>query len=200
MIKAFAVLFGIIMGGCLASCSRQSHAENLTGVQVPEPAHRAEFTDDGALKLPANLDQWVFIGSSLGMGYSDVAFNPGSPGNFQIVTMEPTAYSEFMRTGLFPDGSMFALAFYGAQTDISINQTGFVMGDQRMIEIHLKDSTRFPETGFNFYMFHPGQMTADSRQLPNNCVTCHMQHAAHDGVFTQFYPVIRDRLEKAEHP
>lgn len=153
----------------------------------------AKFTDDGELIRPDNLDEWVFVGSSLGMGYSQVDFNPDTPGNFQIVQMEPNAYREFQRTGEFPDGTMFALTFYLAERDVSINQAGFVMGGTQMVEIHLKDEKRFPESGFNFFMFH-SETTAAPLPASNSCIECHARDGEYDAVFTQFYPLIRNRL------
>ena len=69
----------------------------------------AVFNDDGDLIVPDNINEWIFLGSSLGMGYSQVNFNPDSPGMFQIVRMEPTAYRTFKETGELVDGTMITL-------------------------------------------------------------------------------------------
>ena len=177
------------MGLC-AACAVVSAAE--------PPAHVAVFDENNAMQLPADLDRWVFLGSSLGMGYSDVAFDPETPGNFHIATMEPTAYAAFQETGEFPDGAMFALSFYSAKTELPPNEAGFVMGELQLVEIHLKDRVRFPETGFNFYLFPAGETSAAAVPLPNDCVTCHQRDGAYDGVFTQFYPSARRRLSEPE--
>ena len=182
LVLAFALL--------IYGCSQNSYSPPKSDILD------ARFTTSGELILPNDLDHWVFLGSSLGMGYSNVEFDPDTPGNFQIVSMEPKAYAEFMRTGKFPDGSMFALAFYGAKSEDSVNEAGFVMGELQLTEIHLKDRTRFPDTGFSFYMFDPGAKQASALNLPNDCVTCHKRDAEHDGVFTQFYPVARNRLKE----
>jgi hypothetical protein len=157
----------------------------------------ARFAADGALARPANMDKWVFLGASLGMGYSQAAFDPGSPGNFQVVQIEPAAYAAFVKTGEFPDGTMLSLNFYSAEQKRSINRAGFVMGEPELIEIHVKDSKRFPPHGFNFFTFEPEAQVAQPLDLPNACVACHVRDGAYDGVFTQFYPVIRDLAEKA---
>lgn len=192
-LTAFAALAVVVALAMAAPVKWVFRAEAAT----PAPsASVAAFAEDGSLNIPDNLDKWVFLGSSLGMGYSQQNFDPNSPGMFQIVTMEPNAYREFMATGEFPEGAMFLLGFYGAENKISINRSGFVMGDAHSYEIHLKDRTRFPETGFNFYTFGPGDKTAAEVPLPNDCVACHTRDGAHDGVFTQFYPVARERLAK----
>ncbi len=161
-----------------------------------EPVDVAKFDNDGQLIVPLDIDQWVFLGSSLGMGYSQSNFDPDSPGMFQIVRMEPTAYQAFLDTGRFVDGTMFSLHFYGSENEISINRSGFVMGELQFAEIHLKDSDRFPD-GFNFYNINNGQKVSAAISLPNECVECHKRDGAYDGVFTQFYPVIRDRVPSA---
>ncbi len=153
----------------------------------------ATFDDDDNLIKPGDIDEWVFLGSSLGMGYSQADFDPDSPGMFQIARMEPQAYKAFLRTGEFVDGTMIALHFYGSQNKISINRSGFVMGGLHFMEIHYKDSRRFPD-GFNFYTFNNDQTVAEELPLPNECVACHKKDAAYDGVFVQFYPTIHEHL------
>lgn len=153
----------------------------------------ATFDDDDRLIRPANIDEWVFLGSSLGMGYSQTEFDPDSPGMFQIVRMEPQAYRAFLETGRFVDGTMFALHFYGSQNEVSINRAGFVMGGLHFMEIHYKDSSRFPN-GFNFYTFQNDDTAAAEMPLPNECVTCHKRDGAYDSVFVQFYPTIHEHL------
>ena len=159
----------------------------------PDTVSVATFDDDGKLIKPGNINEWVFLGSSLGMGYSQAEFDPGSPGMFQIVRMEPRAYKAFVESGRFADGTMFALHFYGSQNEISINRTGFVMGGLHFMEIHYKDSERFPD-GFNFYTFNNDQTVAEEVPLPNECVACHKKDGVYDGVFVQFYPTIHEFL------
>src|SRR5262245_49651905 len=65
-----------------------------------------QYDRDGALRLPDTYRQWVFVGSSLGLSYTE-----GAPGAemFNETLMEPTAYREFVRTGTFREGTMLAL-------------------------------------------------------------------------------------------
>ncbi|MDX1508571.1 MAG: cytochrome P460 family protein [Woeseiaceae bacterium] len=162
----------------------------------PRSIHVAEFDEQGRLVVPDNMDEWVFIGSSLGMGYSQADFDADSPGMFQIARMEPTAYQVFKDTGEFVDGTMISLHFYGSQNEISINRAGFVMDDLHFAEIHYKDSQRFPD-GFNFYNVNNGDTRAEEIALPNDCVDCHKRDGAYDGVFVQFYPTIHKYLPEA---
>ena len=156
----------------------------------------AKFDEDGNLLVPENLDEWVFIGSSLGMGYSQAEFDPDSPGMFQVARIEPEAWEYFKNTGEFADGTMIALHFYGSQSEISINRTGYVMADLHLAEIHYKDSERFPD-GFNFYNLNNGEPVGREIALPNGCVDCHKRDGAYDGVFVQFYPAMHRYLPEA---
>lgn len=177
-------LFALLLIAWLSSTARQ---HDLVSLDV------ARFDDGDRLIVPDDFERWVFLGSSLGMGYSQDTFDPDSPGMFQIVRMEPSAYEAFLETGEFVDGTMFSLHFYGSQNKISINRSGFVMDDLHFAEIHLKDSKRFPD-GFNFYNIENGQTHAEAISLPSDCVECHAKDGAYDGVFTQFYPIIRDQV------
>jgi hypothetical protein len=154
----------------------------------------ARFTADGQLTKPADLAQWVFLGTSLGMGYNEGQLNPSSPGQFQVVLMEPNAYRYFMEHGKYAQGSMFLLSFYNSDSRRSINQTGFVQADLANFEIHLIDARKAPEEGRVFYLF--GAKATEGRALPkgNDCVRCHAAHGAFDGTFAQFYPAIRDHI------
>jgi hypothetical protein len=155
----------------------------------------ARFSTDGKLLKPADLDQWVFLGTSLGMGYNQPQSNDGGPGQFQVVLMEPRAYKYFLENGKYAPGSMFLLSFFNAEQKRSINKTGFVQSNLAAYEIHLIDPSRVPD-GRVFYMF--GAQDTQGNALPkgNNCVTCHVGHGAFDGTFAQFYPTIRDRIPK----
>jgi len=184
--RRFQTITFLIFVSCLGTLS-------FAGDTATDAVNAATFDDDGKLIKPGDIDEWVFLGSSLGMGYSQAEFDPDSPGMFQIVRMEPQAYKAFVETGRFADGTMFALHFYGSQNKVSINRAGFVMGSLHFMEIHYKDSERFPD-GFNFYTFNNDQTVAEEEPLPNECVTCHKKDGVYDGVFVQFYPTIHEFL------
>jgi len=153
----------------------------------------ADFTASGELLRPANLDQWVFLGASLGMGYNTVDFDPKSPGNLQVVLMEPKAFAHFKAHGNYADGSMFLLSFYAAEQRLSIDRAGFVQGELKNFEIHLLDRAKFAE-GRAFYQFAKNDDKATAIPPGSACVECHMRDGAFDGTFAQFYPVIRHAI------
>ena len=158
---------------------------------------------DGAGKLlkPPDLQTWVFLGASLGMGYNPGSFNAARPGQFQVVLMEPSAYRYFTQNGRYAPGSMFLLSFYDADQRRSINQNGFVQADLTNYEIHLIDP-RKESNRHTFFMFGANDKQGDPLPVDNACVRCHVKHGAFDGTFAQFYPTIRplipaDALERA---
>ena len=159
----------------------------------PDKLDVAHLGHDGKLQKPADLDRWVLLGTSLGMGYNPGSFNAARPGQFQVALMEPTAYRYFVEHGTYAPGSMFLLSFYDADAqERSINQHGFTQADLTNYEIHLVDPD--DEEGHRFYMFGPQSTAGDPVAPGSACVRCHVQHGAFDGTFAQFYPTIRPRI------
>jgi len=155
----------------------------------------ARLTADGKLQKPADLANWVFLGTSLGMGYNPGSFNAANPGQFQVAMMEPTAYRYFVEHGAYASGSMFLLAFYNSdQHPRSINQNGFTQADLTNFEIHLVDPAG-PE-GHSFYLFGANATEGGAVPPGNACVRCHVDHGAFSGTFAQFYPTIRPLIPK----
>jgi hypothetical protein len=147
-------------------------ASGAPAADKPLPAlNVARFTQDGKLLKPEGLENWVFVGSALGMGYNEAQFNPAAPGLFQVVQVEPAAFRYFMANGHFAPGSMMLLSFYGADTRVSNNKTGYVQSALRGQEIHLIDPARKADGGHVFY-------------------------GAFEGTFIQFYPVMSGRIPK----
>jgi hypothetical protein len=187
-IAALTAATGVILGLAVAAFG-----------QTAAPAKRlevAKLTADGNLRKPADLDNWVFLGTSLGMGYNPGSFNAAQPGQFQVVLMEPNAYRHFVKHRSYAPGSMFLLAFYDSdKQQRSINQSGFTQADLTNFEIHLIDPTQGKD-GRVFYMF--GANDAQGHAMPpgNGCVSCHNKHGVFDGTFAQFYPTLRPYIAK----
>ena len=165
------------------------------------PVQTAPSSTDGALQLaridpagklmkPADLQTWVFLGASLGMGYNPGSFNAAHPGQFQVVLMEPNAFRFFRENKRYAPGSMFLLSFYDSDQRRSINQKGFVQADLTNYEIHLI-APRSGDDRHTFYMFGANDTQGSPIPAGNACVRCHVDHGAFDGTFAQFYPTIR---------
>jgi hypothetical protein len=166
------------------------------------PLDVARFTPAGKLQKPIDMTSWVFVGTSLGMGYNPGSFNAANPGQFQVVLMEPTAYRHFEKHRSYAPGSMFLLAFYNTEKQArSISQNGFTQANLTNFEIHVLRPGKGKED-HSFYMF--GASATEGTPVPrgNACVSCHIKHGAFDGTFAQFYPTLRpfvakDALERA---
>ena len=167
--------------------------------EMGKPIQVAQFTADGKLQKPADLETWVFLGASLGMGYNPGSFNAAHPGQFQIVLMEPNAYRHFVEHRTYAPGSMFLLSFYDSdQQQRSINQNGFTQADLTNYEIHLLDPAKADakDKGHAFYVFDAKDTKGSLVPPGNACVRCHVDHGAFDGTFAQFYPTLRPFVSK----
>ena len=142
-----------VAGGAPRSRSRGARAAEPQPAPAAKPLQIARLTSDGKLQKPADLDSWIFLGTSLGMGYNPGSFNAAHPGQFQVVLMEPSAYRYFVEHRTYAPGSMFLLSFYDSdKQQRSINQNGFTQADLTNFEIHLIDPTKGKD-GRAFYMF-----------------------------------------------
>ena len=167
--------------------------------EMMKPLQLAQFTAEGKMHKPADLENWVFLGASLGMGYNPGSFNAARPGQFQIVLMEPNAYRHFVEHRTFAPGSMFLLSFYDSdKQQRSINQNGFTQADLTNFEIHLIDPEKADkkDKGHAFYMFDAKDTQGSLVPAGNACVRCHVDHGAFDGTFAQFYPTLRPYVPK----
>lgn len=192
------LVFRIGVIGCVAALAA---AAALAVESASKGLEIARRTTAGKLQKPADLANWIFLGTSLGMGYNPGSFNAANPGQFQVAMMEPGAYRYFIENGKFAPGSMFLLSFYNSdKQQRSINQNGFTQADLTNYEIHLIDPKN-PE-GHTFFMFGANSSEGDPVAAGNACVRCHVDHGAFGGTFAQFYPTIRplipkDALERA---
>jgi hypothetical protein len=172
----------------------------LPGAAVADVPARAlevaKFASDGKLQKPKDLESWVFVGTSLGLGYNAEQFKPTPPGLFQVVQMEPTAFRYFMKNGHFAPGSMMLLSFYGTDARVSDSGTGYVQSTLKGQEIHLIDPARKADDGHVFYSFKLDSSDGTPVPAGNACVRCHTQHGAFEGAFIQFYPVMSGRIPK----
>lgn len=144
----------------------------------------ANFGAENSLRLPENMDTWVFIGTTMGMTYFGDTPDPADPGLFSSVFIAPEAYEYYRRNGKFADGTVFMKSVRETRS----SDGGFFMEEELGIEIHVKDKQRFPKYGFNFYFFPAGAEVAEAMPEDNVCVSCHQERAQFDNVFTQFYP------------
>jgi hypothetical protein len=151
-----------------------------------------EFNDKGELMQPAGYREWVFLSSGLGMTYGPSAPAAGTRPRFDNVWVNPSSYRQFKQTGTWPEGTIFILEIRESEQKASINQHGHFQGKLVAIEANVKDTSRFPQTGWGFFDL---ATEADGQPKPvkaiaqgNGCQKCHSANGAVDGTFVQFYP------------
>ncbi len=145
----------------------------------------------GALHLPDDYLRWTFVGASLGLSYND---EPPQRESFNHTLMEPTAYDHFVRNGEFREGTMLVLLVRNTEADAMPARHGRFASDVLAVELAVKDKERV-EAGWAYYDFRGGANllpTAQPQPPGNRCYACHIDHAARDNVFLQFYPLLAD--------
>lgn len=159
-------------------------AGSATQAQAPRPA--AVFTADGKLEFPNDYRSWIFLSSGLDMTYGPNAPMAGHH-MFDNVFVDRAGHDAFLKTGRWPEGSIFVLEIRGGQGEGSINKGGFFQTGVMAVEVHLKDK-RYP-SGWAFFNFN-GQAPAQALPQTSQCNQCHEKSAAVDTTFVQFYPTL----------
>jgi hypothetical protein len=160
-----------------------------------DDADRPAYAPDGKLLRPADYRDWAFVTSGLGMTYGPVGATEGQPPRFDNVFVTREAYREFLRSGTWPDGTMFILEVRAADSNVSINKGGRTQGGLVALEASVKDSKRFPDGGWAYFSFDgPDGPLGSAPALPAtaSCYSCHREKAAVDNTFVQFYPTLLD--------
>lgn len=183
---------------------------------APEGMALPEYNDQGALLRPVGFERWMVVGTSIGLNYSDGKVkNPDDPGQFHNVYMQPQAFDNYVRTGEFPEQTVFVVTnnpSTSTKGKDSLNRTGFFAAPSTGLEVAVRDTKRFPD-GWAYFMYHdtehkPADDTPSAKMRPVEtaypraaCYDCHAEHGAVDNVFTQFYSVLSNAREQhvAEH-
>ena len=182
-----------ILGIAAFSTTAAFHGTSGRAPAQSAPAHGGigpRYAGDGALMLPDDYRQWVFIGSSLGLSYS-----AGQPGMemFHETLMEPTAYKDFVDTGTFREGTMLALILHGTGENVLPARRGRFASTVHAVELAVKDSSRRTE-GWAYYNLAGmnGLRSTAQAIAKDSCYNCHARHASRDNVFLQFYPLLAE--------
>jgi hypothetical protein len=152
------------------------------------------FTVANELIRPADFREWIFVTSGLGMTYNEVvAGAPARAPNFTNVYVNPSSYRSFMKTGRWPEKTIFILEIRASQSEGSINKGGNFQAGLAAVEASVKDSARYPGKWAYFNFGGRGTELKDRVEaLPAtaNCYSCHAANAAVDNTFVQFYPTL----------
>jgi hypothetical protein len=126
-----------------------------------------------------------------------MSYNPQAGGHemFTNVFVPRGSYEAFLKTGKWPDRTMFVVEERGADSTFSINKHGHYQTAELMgIGVEVKDETRFPEK-WAYFAFDESSKTA-SANPKEGCWTCHENHAAVEHTFVQFYPTLKPVAQK----
>jgi hypothetical protein len=155
------------------------------------------YTSDGELIRPDDFREWIFVTSGLGMTYNQPTVQPGAapaarPPNFTNVYVNPSSYRAFMKTGQWPDKTMFILEIRGSSSEGSINKGGHFQSDLIVIEASVKDETRFPGKWAYFDFGRTMKTQVSALPRTERCYACHSDNGAVDNTFVQFYPTLAE--------
>jgi Cytochrome P460 len=163
-------------------------------------ADAPSFNAAGELERPADFREWIYLTTGLDMFYGPAAearTGGDRPSVFTNVYVTPTAYREFMKSGTWPDKTMFILEARRAENAASIDNVGKSQGALLAIESAVKDVARFGgnagSNGWGYFSFDSANGVASSaKAFPTSaaCYTCHAANTAVDNTFVQFYPTL----------
>jgi hypothetical protein len=147
---------------------------------------------DDTFPFPTDYREWVFLSSGRGMTYGPAA-NPNGPPLFDNVFVKPESYRDFLKTGKWPEQSVFVLEIRRSVSEGSINKGGTFQSDLVGIEVEVKDQKRFAKTGgWAFFEFGTKRDPANALPGTATCYSCHTQNGAVEQTFVQFYPTLID--------
>jgi len=180
----------LVLAGCLALATAvfAQSAQNERATAGPQ------YTSSGELIRPADFREWMFVTSGLGMTYNQPTGAPRTP-SFTNVYVNPSSYRAFMKTGQWPDKTMFILEVRASTSEGSINKGGHFQSNLVVIEASVKDE-RFP--GKWAYFDFGRDMKTQVAALPRTerCYACHTDNGAVDNTFVQFYPTLLEVATK----
>jgi len=159
----------------------------LLAVASEEKSAKPQYDVKGALVRPGDYREWMFLSAGYGMNYSP---EPGSHEMFTNVFVQRWAYDEFVKSGKWPEQTMFVIDERDAASRSSINQKGHYQTDLMGLAVEVKDSARNPDK-WAYYAFNADGQTAEAMPHGNGCWSCHDAHAAVEHTFVQFYPTLK---------
>jgi len=184
----------------MATTGRLLLAAALWALPLSGAPTAPQYSADGQLKFPEDYREWVFLSSGSGMTYGPLAAQgQQGPPLFDNVFVNPEAYRSFLKTGQWPEKTVFILEVRSSEGHASINNGGHFQRDMVGIEAEVKDSSAASGT-WTFYGFplDSGKPAGAAKALPRTagCYTCHTSNTAVENTFVQFYPVLYDVAER----
>jgi hypothetical protein len=157
-----------------------------SAVVLAQESAAPRYTSNGSLQLPTDYREWVFVSAGLGMTYRPQAsVSTQEHPSFENVFVTRAAYQAFVKTGKWPEKTMFILEIRSSDSKGSINKGGHYQSGIAAIEAEVKEAGKW-----TFYAF--GRSGTEGKPLARteSCYTCHAQNGAVDNTFVQFYPTL----------
>ena len=117
----------------------------------------ASFEGADTMLRPAGYREWVFVGSGLGMTYGPNPRPADALAMFDNVYVPRRFYRAFLETGRWPEGTILAMEVRSSAAHELLANRGVVQGDATAMEALVKDSQRFSDTGWGFFVFGVGE-------------------------------------------
>lgn len=156
----------------------------LFSVALTLPAADEPPAKNAAISLPTDYREWVFLSAGLGMNYGPAGSTGAARPSFDNVFVRRNSYRQFLKTGTWPDKTMFVLEIRASETEGSINHNGQFQTEIGAVEAEVKDNGRWTFYGFG------KEKVGKAFPRTANCYSCHADHAAVDNTFVQFYPTL----------
>jgi Cytochrome P460 len=173
----FVSLAGVLVLTCMVT-GPTDHAQTRSA--------QPRYAQNHALVRPQNYRQWIYLSTGFGMEYSAAG---GKPRMFTNVFVTPYAYRQFVKTGKWPDETMFVLEERFAASKDSINKAGRYETDLAGLAVSVKDARQFLDK-WAYFSFRGGERTSQPKPK-EACWECHNSHGAVDNTFVQFYPTLK---------
>ena len=136
---------------------------------------------DDPIRFPAEFREWAHVKSVL-VGPEAPSFP--TEGGIHHIYANPKALDGY-RTGRFPDGSV--VVYNLLETTAANGLT--LEGPARRVDVMVKDSQRYRETGGWGFARFKGDNRQDGALGPEaqrSCFACHDKRKDHDAVFSEF--------------
>lgn len=150
-------------------------------------ATSAKAQSSDTMAVPSDYRNWVFLTSSLDLSY--LTNSEPSQHLLDNVFVDPKAYKAFLQTGAWPDNTVLVKENRIAESAGTLSKRGRFQTGVKDLEIHVKDSARFPG-GWAFFVSSDGKSDGRLKPLGADCYSCHSAHGAVDTTFVQFYPTL----------
>jgi len=208
--KALATIACLLLLCSITLSSPYVRADAPTDVRSERSERVLVFDESGEAQRPRGYRSWVHVSTAWEPITTTILDGTVTrTPEFNNVYIEPNAFRGYMKTGKWPDGSVFVKEFSFTSIDAKCDGPdayicprwygkGIFQHGYTGIGVMLKDKTRFPDEPGNWGYFSYGhQAPPYAKTSPvrgrEQCAQCHIDHAGPsvDYVFSAFHVGLR---------